>query len=410
MVNEEILSTLEGCHNAHRSVERLIYERSKQILELLEVLQDTAISVGEAIEKDYGMRQAAVLRLEEYCELLYQIHVKAEQDDYDLNELKGMMEEADKKIEKSLLLMKRVMGIDISGQFRTFYDRPVYADEVGIFSEKRLKHKTAIVIQGPIKKEKDFTLETVRLYKNLYPDCILILSTWCSEEDYLKPFYDEQITVCVSEPPKHSGALNCSYQALNSYVGIAGAAEMGCERVCKTRTDQRFYLPDLFTYLEDMLDAFPLRIQTIQKERLISISYTTLSNRPYHVCDMFLYGTTEDVLRYFPGLVDDRDWKPIQWTDNIEYSKLRAGEVWFTANYIESLGYELKWTVEDSDYYLRELFLILDTTLLDLYWAKYTDSEHGERLYNDNNFQNQRVVTFFKWLNDYRAHSPVGSE
>ena len=407
MVNDEILTTLEGCFKAHKNVENLIHAGNKQVLEVLEVLQDTAISVGEAIEKDYGMRQAAVLRLEEYCELLYQIHVLAEQDNYDLIEMKSLIEEADDKVKKAILLMKRVMGLDTSGQLRTYYDRPKYADEVGIFSEKILRYKTAIVIQGPIKKEDDFTIETVRLYKRLYPDCILILSTWKSEETDLKQFYDERITICLSEPPKHSGALNCSYQALNSYVGIAKAAEMGCERVCKTRTDQRFYLPDMFTYLEDLLDFFPLRIKTKQKKRLISISYTTFANRPYHICDMFLYGDAEDVLRYFPGKLDDRDWEPIQWTDNIEYSKLRAGEVWFTANYIESLGYELKWSLEDSDYYLRELFLILDTTLIDLYWAKYTDSEHGERLYNDNNFENQRVVTFFKWLDDYLTHSPV---
>ena len=122
---------------------------------------------------------------------------------------------------------------------------------------------------------------------------------------------------------------------------------------------------------------------------------------------MFLYGDAADVIRYFPDKVDDRDWKPIQWTGNIEYSQLRAGEVWFTANYIESLGNELKWTIEDSDFYLRELFLIVDTALIDLYWAKYTDSEYGERKYNDDNFQNQRVVTFFEWLNSYHSHGAI---
>ncbi len=243
------------------------------------------------------------------------------------------------------------------------------------------------------------------MYKRLYPECILILSTWNSEREYLAPFNDLGIIVCTSDTPKHSGALNCSYQAVSSYAGIAKAFEIGCERICKTRTDQRFYLPDLFAYLEDILDAFPLRIQTLQKERLIAISYTTLSSRLYHVCDMFLYGNANDVLRYFPGKVDDRDWEPIQWINNIEYSKLRAGEVWFTSNYIESLGYELKWTLEDSAYYMRELFLILDTAMIDLYWAKYTDSEYGERLYNDNSFENQRVMNFFAWLSDYQTHN-----
>ena len=405
MVNNELIDILNGCLKAHKNVKVLLERQDIQVLEVLEILQDTAISVGEAIEKDYGTRQASVMRLEEYCELLYQIHEKMKQGYIEADNAECMIKELDEKINKVILLVKRGMGIDVSGQLRTYYDRPKYADEVGIFSEKKLRYKTAIVIQGPLKREDNFTLETVRLYKCLYPECILILSTWCNEEAYLDPFYKENIFVCLSEPPVHSGALNCSYQAVSSHAGIARAVEIGCERICKTRTDQRFYLPDLFAYLEDLLDTFPLRIETKQKERIIAISYTTFSHRPYHICDMFLYGNAYDIIRYFPDKVDDRDRRPIQWIDNIEYSKLRAGEVWFTANYIESLGYELKWTPEDSDYYLRELFLVLDTSLLDLYWAKYTDSEYGERIYNDNCFENQRVVTFFKWLSEYRTYT-----
>ncbi len=401
MINEDIISTLEGCLEANKTVERLISEKNSQVLELLEVIQDTAISVGEAIEKDYGMRQAAVLRLEEYCELLYQIHELICSENNETEYFDILLQEANKKVEKTLLLMKRVMGIDISGQLRTYYDRPKFADEVGIFSEHKLKYKTAIVIQGPIKKDDDFTLETVRLYKRLYPECVLILSTWNNEKEYLESFYKEGTVICLSELPEHSGALNCNFQGVSSHAGVAKAVELNCERICKTRTDQRFYLPDLFKYLEDLTELFPLRIDTQQKERLISISSTSFSHRPYHVCDMFLYGDAADVAGYFSSKQDTRDKEPIEWKGNIEYSKLKAGEVWFTANYIESLGYELKWTKEDSDYYLRELFLILDTSLIDLYWAKYTDSEYVERVYNDNSFENARVINFFEWLNGY---------
>ena len=403
--NKEIIETLISCKDALEKVSMCERYGKNNTLELLEILQGTAISVGEAIEQDYGTRQAAVWRLEEYCELLYQIHVKLEKDNIYSKEVDSLIIEANRKIDKAVLIMKRVMGIDVSGQLHTYHDRPKYADEVGIFSDKKLKYKTAIVLQGPLKKDDDFTLETIRLYKRLYPECALVLSTWLDEEDYLKPFYEEQIIVCTSKKPIHSGALNCSYQAVSSYAGIARAKEMGYERICKTRTDQRFYLPDLFSYLEDMIDLFPLRIQTTQKERLIAISYSTISNRPYHVCDMFLYGEASDVIRYFSDKVDDRDWEPVKWKNNIEYSKQRAGEVWFTANYLESLGAELKWTLDDSDYYIRELFLILDSSLLDLYWSKYSDDEYNDRTYNDVSFQCLRGVTFFEWLHDYRTHN-----
>ncbi|MCR5418296.1 MAG: hypothetical protein K6E84_05210 [Lachnospiraceae bacterium] len=407
-MNNGIIGALSQCHDVHRKLIELIQKNQTEAAkEVIRVLQDTAIGVGEAIEHDYGKKQAAVSRLEEYCEILYRVYEGLENKSGTVVRAIDMVSEADAKIWKAEVISKRIMGVDVSGQFRTYYDRPKYADEVGILSEGKLKYKTAIVLQGPLKKEEDFTLETVRLYKKLYPDCLIVLSTWDSEKDYLQPFYDEGIIICVNEPPIHSGALNCSFQAKSAHEGIERAKAYGCERICKTRTDQRFYRPELFSYLEDVIDQFPMRIDSIQKNRLIAISYTTFSNRLYHICDMFLYGDSEDVARYFSGRMDERDWELIKWTDNIQYSKLRAGEVWFTADYIESLGYELKWTYEDSAYYLREFFVIIDTDLIDLYWAKYSDNEHPERKYNDDNFQNQRIVTFFDWLHEYRKEKVV---
>ena len=405
MENSEILQIMESCLKAHKHAYFLIRSRGSELTELLEILQETAISVGEAIEHDYGQRQAAVIRLEEYCELLCRIHENVKKSVYDETEATALLDLSTEKIKKAISIMRRVMGIDVTGQFRTYYDRPKYADEVGIFSEKPLKYKTAIVLQGPIKHEDNFTLETIRLYKRLYHDCEIVISTWKSEEANLGQLYDEGITICLSELPSHSGALNCSYQAVSSKAGIEKAQAMGCERICKTRTDQRFYLPDLFAYMEGLIDTFPLRIDTIQNQRLIGISYTTFSHRLYHICDMFLYGDAEDVRRYFSCPLDGRDWESICWQGNVEYSMIRAGEIWFTSNYIESLGFKLKWTKEDSDYYRRELFSVIDTDMLDLYWAKYSNNEHPERVYNDCSCENIRVVTFLEWLNDFRQSS-----
>ena len=52
----------------------------------------------------------------------------------------------------------------------------------------RIKEKNnfAIVMQGPIRKEENFTFNTVCYYKNIYPDAVIIVSTWDDEEKVRK--------------------------------------------------------------------------------------------------------------------------------------------------------------------------------------------------------------------------------
>lgn len=58
----------------------------------------------------------------------------------------------------------------------------------------------AILLQGLIKKEYNFTLETAKLYKNYYPEAALILSVWDSEpESLLEEFRKIGCIVCLSK-------------------------------------------------------------------------------------------------------------------------------------------------------------------------------------------------------------------
>ena len=99
------------------------------------------------------------------------------------------IESVKKVLIKIKLLTNRAEGIHDEGEFATHVYRPKNADEVGIRSEKRAKRKTAIVIQGPIKYEDNFTYETVKLYNLLYPECEVVLSTWEDEAEKAKEFF-----------------------------------------------------------------------------------------------------------------------------------------------------------------------------------------------------------------------------
>ncbi|MCR4641865.1 MAG: WavE lipopolysaccharide synthesis family protein [Lachnospiraceae bacterium] len=400
-VNDGILKTTEFCIQIQEhlilSLSDYLKNKVDRFVELIKTLQDSAIQIGEGIEKEYQGNQAIVKRLEEYCELLYQAFLAF--DSGEVDRLRPHLEDGKNKLEKILLMEKRMMGIDASGQFRSTVDRPRFADEIGLFSKFSISRKTAIVMQGPVRTEDDFTLETIRLYQKLYPECDIILSTWRGEESRLDEIRKERVDIVLSDLPEHSGIMNCAYQTVSSLAGIKRAIEMGAEKIIKTRTDQRFHLPDLPCYLNDLQEQFPLAIPTKQHARIIAISQTTFDDRLYQICDMFLYGDSEDLLLYFSCPLDQRDKRTLEWIDPIQFSKERGAEIWLTSYYLESLGYELKWTLEDSDHYRNELFIIIDSAMIDLLWPKYDNSECSQRNYLGRGSGEQ--VSFLDWLHAY---------
>lgn len=281
--------------------------------------------------------------------------------------------------------------------FYTFHYRPKRADEVINFVPESMR-KVGIVIQGPLRREDDFTIETVKLYKKYYPDSPIIVSTWDTESDTDLEKVKSLCELCVSHFDKKDG----NFQRTTSLAGISKAQELGCVYILKTRTDQRAYAPRLLSLMVKLVDEFPIRIKCAAKGRIVTCGLSTFSDRLYNTSDMFVFGWSEDVLRYFSCPEDKRgrvETKDIEYHDYLQYqsdiSKLRIGEMWYTSHYIEALGYALKWTHEDSDYFRKELFVVLDDAMLDLYWPKYRNEEYRWRNYKEKESFHQ--VSFLEW-------------
>ena len=88
--------------------------------------------------------------------------------------------------------------------------------------------KTAIIMQGPLVREDDFTLETVKIYEKLFPGTVIIVSTWeDSAEEYVKKLSElSNCIVLLNEPPKFSGILNLNMQVVSTLAGIKKAKEL----------------------------------------------------------------------------------------------------------------------------------------------------------------------------------------
>lgn len=285
--------------------------------------------------------------------------------------------------------------------YYTYAKRPRNIGKVKYKSQSYSSNKIGIILQGQIKKEDNFTFQSIELYHKLYPNCHIILSTWCNEDNEqmnkLKKL--NYLTIVESEYPKIAGHGHINYQRLNSRNGILKAKELGCEYVLKSRTDQRIYANNSILFLKSLIEQFPLKLDCKAKGRIAVCSLCTLKDRLYNICDMLLFGYTDDMLLYFSPdeapKYDESFVIPNEETNPVGYAQFRPGEIYFATKYIENCGFNLEWTFEDSDYYRNNLFIVFNSESVDQFWPKYGSKEYLWRSYNS--FPHE-VVTFEDWF------------
>lgn len=287
-----------------------------------------------------------------------------------------------------------------SRYFKTYWKRPKKSSQINYLSPSSSFKNIGIVIQGPLLLKDNFTVETVKLYKKLYPQCPVIVSTWIDgDNDTIKKLRKDGALVVQSEYPKIQGHERVNYQKKSSLAGIKMAKKKGCEYVLKTRTDQRIYANNVMEYFKDLVEQFPLKIKTRANKRIICCSLSTIKNRLYNISDMLLFGDVDDMELYFnpkdapntqSGLtIYDEKKEQVKW------AKTRPGEIFFSTNYIENCGHKLKWTYQDSDYYRNQLFIVIDSEAIDLFWPKYTRREYMWRSYTGLPFE---TIGFKDWF------------
>lgn len=239
------------------------------------------------------------------------------------------------------------------------------------------KSRFAIVMQGPIILDSNFTVETLKLYRHNFPGAILILSTWFASDDFIKKLEGYDINIIENQQPENPGISNVNLQIVTTRAGVLAARDLGAQFVLKTRTDQRVYHPSLEAYLFNLVKTFPLSHNLPdQMNRLVAISLGTFRYRLFGVSDIFLYGHVDDMVKYWNIPLDTRRDTPEErknaghtWR---QFSRWRVCEVYFCTEFLKSIGRDITFTLEDSFRALREHFVVIDQAALKLYWHKYT--------------------------------------
>lgn len=267
--------------------------------------------------------------------------------------------------------------------------------------------KVAIVMQGPIKKETNFTYETLKLYVNIFPNTIIILSTWQNEDiNHINKIKSLGVIVLLNELPQYNGNLNVNYQIVSTRSGIEAGLNAGATHCLKTRTDQRIYKNTTLNLLLSILETFPLDDKyELQNERIIGLNYSTSTRELYWFGDFLLFGDVDDMYRYwslplqnqgFEDLLDDNDFR-----ECIKNDSGIVPEMYLTVSYLKALRIQLKWTKNDWWEILRDRFCIIDKENIDLYWYKYLSRFRANNMQTFLPIEAESRIDFSRWLTEY---------
>ena len=227
----------------------------------------------------------------------------------------------------------------LSGNFLIFKLRRIKSDKVFILDHPFINSNkdVAIVMQGPVIKRANFTYETLKLYRRIYPDIKIILSTWKnSDEKILEDISGLNIDILRNEVPAFPGDSNINFQIKSTSAGLMNLDGNNIKYALKTRTDQRIYsTSDYLTYMVNMLEAFPIKSEYLQK-RLVVSTMNMFRKRKYTVSDMFMFGTLIDMNFFWNVPFQDE----VMFEDrNKEFFENKLGEAHFIHHFFRNTGF-----------------------------------------------------------------------
>jgi hypothetical protein len=274
--------------------------------------------------------------------------------------------------------------------------------------------RIAIVIQGQIVTEDDFTRQTILYYRQTFPDCPIFVSTWNTEEAaVVDSLIAAGATVLQSEPPAVKAPSHLNYQICSTLAGLRAAEEAGCEYVLKTRADARIYGTNVADFLVGLIDQFPVQGTRAQRGRLAILDCATRMFIPHHPADILMFGYTADMINYWDTplcLHPKSAERPPCWQFGDLVNSV-IPEVYLCQNYLQRIGYDFEPTIDSWWQCLADLFVVVDRTAIEHFWFKYNYAQE-HRSTPDAHLRNEALCTFRDWLGimNFRKSSSVQLE
>lgn len=302
-------------------------------------------------------------------------------------DLEAVEKKTDVELEKEKLIDVLTMVKQFSPYFVSVKEHKPYSSHIKKqMSLKEFEKSVALVIQGPVTYQQDFTYKSLQLYHQNFPDMKIILSVWDDEkvEEYYPDLGLYNVKVVYSKRPLIRGYQNTNLQLTTVCAGIAKAKELGCEYAFKTRTDMRFYSPDMLTLMYWYMHEFPVRNNTLQKKRLVI--FPPRYDYFFFIRDFFMFGQVDDMMNYWDidrNFTDEYVGESAETMLGIRYAK------YIGCNIDNDLMH-----VEEYRKIMADIFAVVDDKLLDYVWYKYFYNKLWEHEYHYN------VMNFSDWFAD----------
>ena len=306
---------------------------------------------------------------------------------------------------KKIVKSERGFIIDLSlDNYVSFSIRPKKAKNIFTDIELYENSSTAIIIQGSIYGLEHFVEETIYIYKKVFQNIKIILSTWEDEVkvDFLKKFdNDKSIKIILNKRPITN--FNVDLQTYSTFSALLYAEEKQIKYCLKTRTDCRIYKKNSILFLKNLLKTFPIdQKYQFLKERIISCSIDTRKYRVYGLSDIFQFSSTENLKKYFykDNLIDSLKKMNLNTYPSIKNDTAIINEIFLCSRYIYKNNINLQWTLDDWWQKCRELFIIVDANSLDFFWYKY-EWKYEQRFSTNYTSNFEQSLQYSDWLNLY---------
>lgn len=211
---------------------------------------------------------------------------------------------------------------------------------------------TAIVMQGPIIRNNNFTCKVASYYRNAFPNVKLVISTWENElpSRKIEHLRELGIIVVLNQVPSFHGRGNVNLQLISTSSGIKALEKFDIKRIIKTRTDQALLNPYLFSIIEDKF--------ILNSNKIMVSTFNSFSDPLVSLSDMFQYGNYEDIREF--------------WID----CKLQSStanpipEIYLLNSYLSNKIGKNHQGIQLTEKMLLSYFSLVNGNLLDLIWNK----------------------------------------
>ena len=310
----------------------------------------------------------------------------------------------DKKIEhQSIVKKENCFLVDCAYEnYLTFHLRPKHSKNFELESTCQIKEKIAIIIQGPIQDKFEFLKNTLDIYKKIFKNSIIIISTWENENiELINSLKSENIFVIFNKEPENAQS-NVNHQIHSTNKALNLAIEQGAKFSLKTRSDVRINKNNLESFFVSLINTFPVKKNNLISSRIIIPSLITFKYRIYSLSDIVMFGETNDLLKYFRNETFSVGLEKFGLNENnllINETPVIA-EIFLCSRFISQIEGEISWTLNSWWESLKNYFCIIDNSSLDLFWYKY-DWEFEYRYLRTYSDKFARAIDFQDWLSLY---------